>query len=267
MRTIEELMDLTDRVALVTGGAGHIGSAICCTLAELGANVVILDVNKDDCELLSAHINRKYLSKSFPLAIDLSQEKEIGLVADIVSRQFGRLDILVNCAAFVGTSELKGWCVPFQYQSIDTWRKVFEVNLTSIFTLTQACADMLKKSRHGSVINISSIYGVVAPDMSIYEGTDMGNPAAYAVSKGGLLQLTRWLSTVMAPNVRVNAITPGGIWRNQDKNFQKKYITKTPLKRMATEEDIQGAVAYLASDLSSYVTGHNLIVDGGFTVW
>lgn len=131
----------------------------------------------------------------------------------------------------------------------------------------QECLAMLEKSRAGSVINVSSMYGMVGPDMHLYEGTEMGNPAAYAASKGGLLQLTRWMATVMAPKVRVNALTPGGVWRGQDNTFHEKYKKRTPLARMATEEDFKGAAAFLASDLSLYVTGQNIVVDGGWTVW
>jgi len=117
------------------------------------------------------------------------------------------------------------------------------------------------------MINISSIYGISGPDQRIYGGTSLGNPAAYAASKGGLLQLTRWLATTLAPDVRVNAITLGGVERDQPAKFQEAYIQKTPLRRMAIEEDVKGAVAYLASDMSAYVTGHNLVVDGGWTTW
>src|SRR5437870_1912890 len=114
---------------------------------------------------------------------------------------------------------------------------------------------------------IGSIYGVVGPDLALYEGTPLGNPAAYAASKGGLLQFTRWLATSLAPRVRVNMLSPGGVERGQAEQFRTRYVAKTPLARMATEEDFKGAVAYLASDLSAYVTGQNLIVDGGWTTW
>ena len=126
---------------------------------------------------------------------------------------------------------------------------------------------MLRKSGSGSIINIASIYGINGPDFSLYEDTEMGNPAAYAASKGGLIQLTRWLSTSLAPKIRVNAVSPGGIFRNQPKNFVERYENKTPLGRMANEEDLKGIIAYLSSDLSSYVTGQNIVIDGGWTVW
>jgi len=188
-------------------------------------------------------------------------------VPRLVMDQMGRLDILINNAALVGTSELKGWATPLAEQSADTWRLALEVNLTAPFVLTRACAPMLTASGHGSVINMGSIYGIVGPDKKLYAGTKMGNPAAYAVSKGGLLQLTRRLATVLAPDVRVNAIPVGGVWRNQPEDFHQRYRDKTPLNRMAIEEDLKGAVAFLAGDLSAYVTGHNLVGDGGWTIW
>ena len=133
--------------------------------------------------------------------------------------------------------------------------------------LVQAAAGDLRASGHGSVINISSIYGLAGPDWRLYEGTDLGNPAAYAASKGGLIQATRWLATTLAPQVRVNAIAPGGVFRDTPEPFLSRYVARTPLARMAREEDFKGAVAYLASDLSAYMTGQCLTVDGGWTVW
>ncbi len=185
---------------------------------------------------------------------------------DVVIKSNKRLDILINNAAFVGESDLDGWVDDFSKQSIETWKRAIEVNLTAVFHLSQGFFPLLKINNNSSIINISSIYGFSAPDYSLYVGTDMGNPAAYSVSKGGLIQLTKWLSTTLAPNVRVNTISPGGVWRNQPKQFVERYKSKTPLGRMATEEDFKGVIAYLASDLSAYVTGQNIVVDGGWTV-
>jgi len=267
MKRISELMSLKGRVAVVTGGVGHIGSAIAEALAELGASIVIVDISAESCSSVCEKIIKDYNIGTLPLAVDLTQEEQIRLIPQKVTDKFNRLDILVNCAAFVGTSNLPGWVVPFEEQRSDTWKQALDVNLTAPFILTQACAPLLKEFGHGSVINVSSIYGIQGPDMRLYEGTSMGNPAAYAASKGGLLQLTRWFATVLAPDVRANAITLGGVSRGQPKVFQEKYIENTPLERMAIEEDSKGAVAYLASDLSSYVTGQNIIIDGGRTVW
>jgi len=267
MKQVSELMNIKNRVALVTGGAGHIGSTICDALAENGADIVIIDCNSDKCSEKCEQLTRDYDVTAVPLIMDLTSEKKLRKVPVRVLKEFGSLDILVNCAALVGTSSLKGWGVDFMKQDADTWRLALEINLTVPFILSQACSDALIQSQHGSVINIGSIYGINGPDMQLYEGTTMGNPAAYAASKGGLIQLTRWLATVLAPHVRANAITLGGVSRGQPEPFYTKYVKKTPLQRMATEEDIKGAAIFLASDLSAYVTGQNLVVDGGFTVW
>ena len=267
MRTLESLMSLKGRVAVVTGGAGHIGGAFCEALAELGASVVIVDVDDKACAKTAARLRKAYHVPVLPLVADLADERAVRAIPVHVIRRFGRLDVLVNNAALVGTSALKGWAVPLPAQRSDTFRRALEVNLTAAFLLTQASAPALRKSGHGSVINVGSIYGLVGPNLDLYAGTKMGNPAAYAASKGGLLALTRWFATVLGPKVRVNAITPGGVLRGQAARFLRTYTARTPLKRMATEEDLKGAVAYLAGDASAYVTGHNLVVDGGFTAW
>lgn len=267
MRSVKELMSLAGRTVAITGGAGHIGRAMADAVAELGASVAVIDLNPEACEDTATGLSEKHGVKSVGFPVDLAEETAVRELPVQVAECLGGLDVLINCAAFVGTSGLEGWVVPFEEQSVDTWRKAMEVNLTSVFTLTQAVAPLLKESGHGSIINVSSIYGIYGPDLRLYEGTGMGSPAAYAASKGGLLQFTRWCSTVLAPDIRVNAITPGGVSRNQDEQFVKRYEGKTPLQRMATEEDFKGAVCYLASDLSAYVTGQNIIVDGGFGVW
>jgi len=266
-RTLNELMDMTGRVSVVTGGAGHIGRVICEGLAELGSSVVVVDVDRDSCLREAGRLHDRFKRDILPLSADLSDEVAVRSIPAYVMDRFGRLDVLVNCAALVGGSKLDGWLVPFEEQRSDTWRRALEVNLTAPFLLTQASADALSSSGHGSVINVGSIYGEVGPDLRLYEGTLLQNPAAYAASKGGLAQITRWLSTVMAPSVRVNTITCGGVERGQHPSFINRYTERTPLRRMATEEDFKAAVAYLASDMSAYVTGQNLVVDGGWTAW
>ena len=265
-RSLRELMSLDGRVALVTGGAGHIGRSVANALAELGAGIAIADIATSGAEETVAAL-AKFPVKAAAFACDFEQPAAVREMPRRVREKFGRIDILVNCAAFVGTSGLEGWAVPFEQQSPETWRRALEVNLTAPFVLVQAAAEDLAASGHGSVINIASIYGLAGPDWRLYEGTDLGNPAAYAASKGGLIQMTRWLATTMAPKVRVNAIAPGGVFRNTQEPFLGRYISRTPLARMATEEDFKGAVAYLASDLSAYVTGQCLAVDGGWTAW
>jgi NAD(P)-dependent dehydrogenase (short-subunit alcohol dehydrogenase family) len=193
------------------------------------------------------------------------QNSRIDLIHRVNASQ-GGLNILINNAALVGTSDLSGWNAPFAEQSIETWRRALEVNLTAAFELSQGLLPLLKESQGGNVVNIASIYGIHAPVWQLYEGTDMGNPAAYGVSKAGLIQLTRWLATSIAPEVRVNAIAPGGIFRNQEEEFVKRYEMMTPLGRMASEDDFRGAIAYLTSDASRYVTGQVLQIDGGWGI-
>lgn len=267
MKSLSSLMNLEGRVALVTGGSGHIGQVACESLAELGAAIVVLDMNRGSCIDTAESIRSTYGVDTHALTMDLTDEDAVRSVPESLQSKFGRLDILIHCAALVGTSELEGWAVPFQDQNINTWKQALDVNLTAPFLLTHVCAELLTLSGHGSVINMSSIYALVGPDLDLYEGTDLGNPAAYSASKGGLIQLTRWLSTVMAPYVRVNAISAGGVSRGQSKLFHDRYVARTPLNRMATEEDLKGGVAYLSSDLSAYVTGHNLVIDGGWVTW
>ena len=267
MRSVRDLMGLSGRVACISGATGHIGRAIADALAEMGAALVVLDLAASACEASAAGIAGSFGVETMPLACDLEDEGAVRRVPGQVLARFGRIDILVNCAALVGGSDLPGWTTPFAQQLSGAWRRALEVNLTAPFLLTQACAGALAESGHGSVIHVASIYGLVGPDWRLYEGTAMGNPAAYAASKGALLQMTRWLATTLAPRIRVNALTPGGVWRNQPETFQERYRARTPLGRMATEEDFKGAACFLASDLSAYVTGQNIVVDGGWTAW
>lgn len=262
MTTVTKLMDLTGRRALVTGAAGNIGRVIADTLAELGADLVLVDRHGSDYSVVA-----RGRGKVNTIDCDLESEDDRARLIAAVERGEGGLDVLVNNAAFVGTSDLAGWATDFAEQSVGTWRRALEVNLTAPFDLAKGLAPTLRRSAGGSIINIASVYGSYGPDYSLYEGTTMGNPAAYAASKGGLIQLTRWLATTLAPAVRVNAISPGGVFRNQPPQFVERYSARTPLGRMASEDDLRGAVAFLASDLSAYVTGQNLAIDGGWGTW
>jgi NAD(P)-dependent dehydrogenase (short-subunit alcohol dehydrogenase family) len=261
-RSVPELLSLTGRVALVTGGTGHIGRVICEALTELGATVAVTDFSPESCA--DAVAEGWAASGSAADLLDSAATRDI--VSSVVARH-EVLDILVHCAAYVGTNQRAGWAVPFSEQTSDAWRDAMQVNLQSAFELSQEAAPHLAASGHGSIVFISSIYGMVGPNNALYEGTKMGNPAAYGASKGGLLQLTRYLATTLAPAVRVNAITPGGVWRDQQQEFVDRYVAATPLGRMAREEDFAGAIAFLASDMSSYVTGQNVVIDGGWTTW
>jgi NAD(P)-dependent dehydrogenase (short-subunit alcohol dehydrogenase family) len=259
-RSLEELGDLSGRGALVTG-AGRLGRVACEALVELGAAVVVADVDGAAAEGVAREVGGE------PVAGDVADEEEAGRLVAESLRRAGSLDVLVHTAALVGTSELEGWAEPFERQTVAAWRRALDVNLTSAFVLCQQAAPALERSGHGSVVCFASTYGLVGPDFSLYEGTEMANPAAYGASKGGLIQLVRYLATALAPRVRVNALSPGGVEAGQPASFRERYEARTPLQRMAVPEDVKGAVAFLASDLSRYVTGHNLVVDGGWTAW
>src|SRR2546422_4202582 len=263
MRTIRELSSLGGGRVLLTGGAGHVGLAAAESLIELGARVVLLDLDKRACEERAAALG----DRALPLACDLSDEQGTRLAVRQAIEMLGGLDVLIHCAAYVGTTQRPGWAVPFEQQSVAAWDSALRVNLTAAFVMAQEGHAALRASGHGTIVLFASIYGLVGPDPALYAGTALANPTAYGVSKGGLMQLTRYLATQMGPHVRVNAIAPGGGWRAQPDAFRERYEARTPLGRMAVEEDLKGAVAYLASDLSSYVTGHTLVVDGGLTAW
>jgi len=268
MRSIGELLSLKGRVAFVTGGAGHMGLAIGETLLELGALVIISDLKERDCKKRTEFLNQKgFTGKAIPLPADLSSEKKTRQAILKCKEIAGQLDILIHAAAFVGTDTYPGWVCPLEKQTISAWDRALRINMTSAFTLVQAALPLLHQALHPSVIFISSIYGIVGPDFDIYEGTTMTTPAGYAASKAGLAQLGRYLACALAPKVRVNTVIAGGIFRHQPTPFCEAYIKRTPLKRMATEEDFKGVIAYLASDLSLYVTGSEIKVDGGWTAW
>jgi NAD(P)-dependent dehydrogenase (short-subunit alcohol dehydrogenase family) len=266
-RDIAELARLDGRVAIVTGGAGHIGSVVADALAEQGATVAVVDQDRDRCRSVASDVADHRRVRTLPIVADLADESETRSVAARVIDAAGRIDILCHVAALVSAQPLANWTTPFEEQGTLVWRRALEVNLTAVFVLTQACTPALRAGGHGSVVAFGSTYGVVGPDWRIYDGTEMGNAAGYAASKGGVIQLARWLATTLAPDIRVNALTPGGVFRDHPDTFREAYEARTPLGRMATEEDYKGATVFLASDLSRYVTGHNLVVDGGWTAW
>lgn len=265
-RSFAELARLDERVAVVTGGAGCIGQVAAAGLAEQGATVVIVDRDDDAVGAVVAGIEGAG-GRALGLAVDLEDEAEVARVVPWAVERAGRIDVLVQLAALVSAEPLPGWTTGIEAQSTATWRRALEVNLTATFALARDAAPHLRASGRGAIVLVGSTYGIVGPDWRIYDGTDMGNAAGYAASKGGVVQLGRWLATTLAPDVRVNVLTPGGVERGQPATFVRAYEERTPLGRMAVEEDYKGAIVYLASDLSRYVTGHNLVVDGGWTAW
>lgn len=260
------LSSINNKKILITGAAGNLGSMMSYFLGALGARLILIDNSKSKINIL----RKKLLDEKINFNIyhcDLEIENERKILIKKLHKKFKNLDILINNAGFVGNNKLEGWNTIFEKQSLKTWRRAIEVNLTSPFHLIQSLKKMLENSKNSSVINISSIYGELGPKWHLYEDSNMGNPAAYAASKGGLAQLTRWLAVTLAPNIRVNSICLGGVFNNQPKTFIKKYEDEVPLNRMADKEDLLGAIILLSSDMSNYITGQSIVVDGGWSSW
>ena len=265
--SIQKLMDLNGRRAMVTGATGGLGTVIAETLAELGSDLILIDQDKAEIEALQSRLSDAFGVSIIGSVCDLEQQDQREVLIDGIVSDGQELNVLINNAAFVGTSNLPGWNAPFTEQSVETWRRALEVNLVAPFELCRGMSQIMKHSRGANIINIASIYGQFGPDWRMYENTNMNNPAAYGASKAGLIQLTKWLSTTLAPDIRVNAISPGGVFTGQQDSFVDAYSSRTPLRKMAGYGDFAGAVAFLATDMAEYVTGQVLNVDGGWGVW
>ena len=263
---IYEKIALENQNVMLTGASGHLGRELVKTLADLNANIIMVDKPSTEFSEFYKHVKNNVSPKALHFECDFeNQDSRLTLIKQIKS-EFSQIHVLINNAAFVGTSDLEGWSSKFGDQSLESWNRALEVNLTSVFDLVQGLLPVFNNSSTVSIVNIASIYGLRSPDWRLYEGTSLGNPAAYAVSKGGLLQLTRWLATTLPNHIRVNAIAPGGILRNQSEEFVSKYSNETALGRMATEDDLLGAIVFLCTNMSSYVTGQIIQVDGGWKI-
>ncbi len=273
---IQEKFDLTGRVAVVTGGVGLLGAEFCRTLAEAGAAVAIVDLNDSASQAVAESLTKSGY-KALALPTDIIQPDSVNSAVDKVLSSFGRLDILVNSAAldpkFDPEAVSKG-ITPgaFEDYPLELWNSALNVNLTGTFLMTQACVKpMIEQGKKGSIINICSTYGLNGPDQRIYikDGKRVAfKPIYYTVTKAGVMGFTKYLAAYYAETeIRVNALTPGGVFNNHEDYFVKNYSAKTILGRMATKDEMNGALLFLASDASSYMTGNNLVVDGGWTAW
>jgi 2-deoxy-D-gluconate 3-dehydrogenase len=272
---IQEKFDLTGQVAVVTGGVGLLGSEFCRTLAEAGAAVVVVDLNGEAAaKVADALTNAGY--HSMGVQTDITRPESVATMVEKTVATFGRLDILVNSAAldpkFDPDAVSKGIAPgSFEEYPLEQWNAALNVNLTGMFLVTQACVkQMIAQGKKGSIINICSTYGLNGPDQRIYRKADGSQPAYkpvyYTVTKAGVLGFTKYLSAYyMDTEIRVNALTPGGVFNNHDETFVRNYAAKTILGRMAHKDEMNGALLFLASDASSYMTGNNLVVDGGWT--
>lgn len=273
---IQDKFNLSGRTALVTGGGGLLGAEFCKTLAEAGAAVAIADLNGQAGDRVSTALNKDgYRVRFFPC--DITSPDSVSSLLGEVLAEYDRLDILVNSAAldpkFDAEAESRGIAPGnFEDYPLDQWNAALSVNLTGLFLVTQASVKrMLERGKRGSIINICSTYGLNGPDQRIYikDGKRVGfKPVYYSVTKAGVLGFTRYLAAYCAgTEIRVNALTPGGVFNSHEEYFVRNYSARTILGRMARADEMNGALLFLASDASSYMTGANLVVDGGWTAW
>ncbi|MDA2909519.1 SDR family oxidoreductase [Nitrospiraceae bacterium AH_259_D15_M11_P09] len=277
-KSVKAQFDLTDRVCVVTGGAGFLGAQFAESLAEMGAHPVLWDLVPEAAGKVCERIRQQW-GKCEWRRVDVTDLDAIRLAVKDVLETHGHIDVLINNAALTKygcDADPDSFFAPFEETNPAVWQAGLTVNLTGVALCCQVIGPAMVKRRKGSIINIGSDVGVISPDQRIYQsdeksgytGMNFNIPAFYSVSKGGVIQLTKYLATLWAPNnVRVNAFSPAGVYRNHDPSFVQRLTERIPMGRMGMENEYKGAIVFLASDASSYMTGHNLIMDGGRTVW
>lgn len=271
--TFRDLFDLRGRVAIVTGGLGILGQRFCQALAEYGAHVVVADLDGEVAERYASELSRDTGVTCMGGSCDVSNEDSVEMLVASTLERFGAIDILHNNAASK-SDDLEAFFAPVEEYSLTEWRKIMAVNLDGVFLVSRCVGrHMIGQGRGGSIIHTGSIYGELGSDPRIYAGSEymgvrINTPPVYAASKAGVAGLARYLATNWAEHgVRVNTLVPGGVQSGQNAEFVAHYAQRVPLGRMGSPEDLVGALLYLASDASRYVTGQCLFVDGGLSAW
>ena len=261
----KNIFNLDGKVALITGGAGLLANEFAIALSDHGAKVILADLDFDACESKVKDLNNQNIQT---VKLDVTSKSEWDQVSYDLFEKYGSLDILVNSAAFTNKTKNDSFNNSFENTTLESWNQMLNVNLTGAFLGCQSVVKYMRKNNSGSIINISSLYGQVSPNHKMYPGTGIVQPVAYTVSKHGVMGLTKYAATWFAEdNIRVNSITPGGVYDGHDDLFLERFGRLSPNGRMTQKEELSGALIYLASDASSSVIGHNLVVDGGWTVW
>lgn len=273
MSNILERFNLRGKTAIITGGAGLLGKEFSRTLAQAGAKVVVADVNVSAAQSVAQELQQEG-SSVLPVGLDVTDPRSVEAMVKTTLEAYRQLDILVNSAALdpkFDDSHQGEHNNNFEDYPLSAWQQALDVNLTGMFLCCQAATRRMLPQQRGVIINICSIYGLVGPDQRIYQSLDKAvqyKPAYYSVTKAGVLGLTRYLATYFAgQNIRVNALTPGGVYNQHDETFVQNYSARAVLGRMAQRDEMNGAMLFLASDASAYMTGANLVVDGGWTAW
>lgn len=271
-----DLFDLTDRVAVITGGAGMLGVRHAEALAEFGASLVILDINEKAAREAASKIADEFGVEAIGIGADITEKNQVDGAVRAIQDKFGRIDILINNAAMTvagGGGAFGDYFTAFEQYPRELFDLALQVNLTGAFLVTQAVGNVMLAQERGVILNISSDVGSISPDHRIYEGMEYGGkpfntPIAYSMSKAAILAFTRYLATYWAnKGIRANAISPGGVFDDHDGDFVERLTNLIPLGRMARKDEYKGAIVFLCSDASAYMTGANLAMDGGRTAW
>lgn len=263
---VKKLFDLSNKIVIITGSSGFLGSQFAEGFSQNGADVVLADINYSKSKKMEKTLKLKYNVNPLAVKLDVTNKKSIKKMITMTLKKFSKIDVLINNAFFYEGK--KGRSVSFEKFPLSIWNQALDVNLTGPFLCSQEVGAIMVKQKHGIIINISSIYGLVGADQRTYEKGGNRSTSVYATTKGGVLNFTRYLAAYWNnTGVRINSVSFGGIMENQDPSFIKNYSKKTMLGRMARKDEYVGALIFLASDASSYMTGANLVVDGGWTAW
>jgi NAD(P)-dependent dehydrogenase (short-subunit alcohol dehydrogenase family) len=275
---LDKIYNIKKNIIIISGGAGYLGCQFSKTISSIGGIPIILDNNEKALMSLKKYFKKKKL-KGYFFLIDLNNEIEVNNIISYVYKKFKKIDSLVNTAGYTGQAMLKNndkFFQNFEDSKFKLWEDSLSGNLTSFFLMTRAVSKLMKKKNNGTIVNIASDAGIISPDHRIYQpdkkenykGTKFNTPLSYSVAKSGIISMTRYLATYFAKNgIRVNCISPSGVFKNHDNKFVKKLSSRIPLGRMAKLHELDGALIFLCSNASSFVTGHNLVIDGGRTIW
>jgi NAD(P)-dependent dehydrogenase (short-subunit alcohol dehydrogenase family) len=268
-KSIPKLFDMKNKVVVLTGSSGRLGTEYSHILSQSGAQLVLIDKNSKQNEKLANSLKNQYNSNPLTISMDISNQNEVKDMVTVIIKKFKKIDVLIN-NAFYNPSQSKFSSLPFEQFPLDLWNEVLSVNLTGVFLCSQEIGKIMAKRKKGVITNISSIYGMVGADQRIYGSSGLNSPVSYAATKGAIINLTKYLAAYwQGKNIRVNSLTLGGVIDTSymSKQFIKNYSKKTILGRMANKNEYNGAILFLCSDASSYMTGTNLVLDGGWTAW
>ena len=269
METKPNIFNIENKIIAITGGCGLLGKTITNSLIENKAKVVIVDVPEANPEEFAI----KYGENALGIPADISNSTEVSKIKEAILKKYGTVDVLINAhqfkpKGFCGEKLMSGLEVEAETFPEELWDSIMEVNLKGAFLMCRELGRIMIGNKSGSIINFASAYGIVSSNPALYENNTMGSPIAYSVSKGGIIMLTKYLAAYWAKDgVRVNSVTPHGVWNNHEKEFEARFKNLSPIKRMMYPDEIVGAILYLSSAASSYATGTNLLIDGGWTAW